>query len=82
MALSGWWRAIIKNMSQMGFTTTANQFITGHKETTIFTNGDIFRGNGLIITWPAGSGIKFAVRKIEIVAASGTTVDSILFISQ
>ncbi len=82
VALSGRWRTVIKHMAQMRFAAAADQFVADHEKAFVDPDGNIFLGNGFIVTGPAGAGIELVLRMVQIVSAGGTAVNTVIFVFQ
>lgn len=61
VALPGWRRSILKNMTEVASAARANNFDTVHGITGIFLKPDSVTGNHIIETWPATPGFKFGI---------------------
>ena len=72
IAQAGWRRAVIEYVAEVGFAAAAGNFCAGDAEAAIDFFDEIFFGDGLIETRPAGTGIEFGGG----VEKSGVTADA------
>lgn len=67
-------------MAEMSSAFAADHFLPNHTMTPVDNGGNNSLVNGLIETWPSGSGVEFRVRIEQPLMASSTIVDAMFVI--